>query len=343
MTAQAARTVWAVVCAAVIAAVGVVGSGCLPGDRDNGGDVTGNGPGSAEYALPGRSLTIATGEISGAYNRVGSVLAGLWSRGIDSLQVNTRSTGGSMANLTMLSRGEVDLAFAASNSTYRAFAGQAPFKEPVRGLKAIAALYPEVFQFIARRDSPAKSILDLKGLRVAVGSKSGGTHLTFIELLEAHHLRPEDIHIEYLSFSEAVFALQANMVDVAVIGAGIPTPAVEDMAAMFDIKLLAVDVDKTRSFVKTQPYLAEYRIPAGTYRGVGSDVSTIASPALLVTTDRVPDGVVYEITRSMFENVEVLRGHPHCQNIQIDAATRGLSIPLHPGAERYYQEVEDIE
>ncbi|NPV70444.1 MAG: TAXI family TRAP transporter solute-binding subunit [Firmicutes bacterium] len=322
---------------AIATGYSVFGSGCVPNDwRPARSAVTGDDDTHVDTPAS-RVLVFATGEISGAYNRVGSVLASLWSRNVESLRVVTRSTGGSMANLTMLSRGEVDVAFAASNSAYRAFAGQAPFKEPVRGLRAVAALYPEVFQFIARKESTARSISDLKGLRVAVGSRSGGTHLTFLELLKAHHLDPEDMQLEYLSFSEAVFAMQANMIDVAVVGAGIPTPAIEDMAAMFDIKLLEVDPDRTRGFIKTQPYLTQYRIPAGTYRGVDHDILTIASPALLVTTDRLPDGVVYALAESMFGNVELLRSQPHCKNIQIEAATRGLSIPLHPGAERYYR------
>ncbi|MGE5543029.1 MAG: TAXI family TRAP transporter solute-binding subunit, partial [Bacillota bacterium] len=218
------------------AAAGMVGCGNATGADVNGG-AKGDG-------APAHQIVFATGEISGAYYRVGAVLASLWSKEVRDTEVVTRPTGGAMANLKMLSNAEADIGLSASNTALRAYNGTPPFQVPASELRAIAALYPEVFHFVARRNSGLRLVSDIRGLRVAVGGRLGGTHLTTRELLEAHGLSADSIRVEYLSFSEAVFAMEAGMVDVAVIGAGVPPPAVQDAAAMTDIRLLSVDPGK---------------------------------------------------------------------------------------------------
>jgi len=290
------------------------------------------------FEQQGPELSLATGEISGAYNRVGSTLASLWSNHDGGIRVKTRSTGGSVANLTMLAKGEVDLALAASNSAYRAYSGSFPFTEPVKKLRAIAALYPEVFHFLARRDSGLEYISDIRGLRVAMGSRLGGTHLTAWEVFRAHGIGPDDVRPEYLAFSEAIFAMQAGMVDVAVIGAGIPAPAVEDAATIMEVKLLGVRPEMVRGFLGEQPYVSLYKIPLGTYRGVDREVLTIVSPALLVTTAATPDDLVYRLTKALFSNREVVAANPYIKAIEPATAVKGVSIPFHNGALQYYRE-----
>lgn len=315
---------------------------CFCGCNPAGSDVPPDLGGGAALQVE-RCLSLATGEISGTYNRVGSMLASLWSHPTENVRVITQATGGSMANLTMLSRGEVDLALAASNSAYRAYSGSPPFRQPVKQLRAVASLYPEVFHFIVTRESPLSRVSEIRGLRVAVGSKLGGTHLTAREVFEAHGIAPEDIQTEYLSFSEAVFALQAGMVDVVVIGAGIPTRAVEDAAAMTDIKLLEVDPEKIQAFIDSQPYISYHRIPAGTYRGIDRDVLTIASPALLVTTTAMPEGLVYRLLTVLFNSSAILAGSAYTKGVSLETATKCLSIPLHDGARRYYHDAGVLE
>lgn len=307
----------------------------------------------SRYVLPAQSelkesfsfvhdLIFATGEMSGTYTRVGSVLASLWSSALKSVKVTTQSTGGSTANLMMLGRGEVDLALSASNSAYRAYMGIGPFEQPIDRLRAIAALYPEVFHFVVRKDSPFAYISEIKGLRVAVGSRMGGTHLTTREVFQAHGISPEDVRMEYLSFSEAIFALQAGMADVAVIGAGMPTRAVQEAAAMMEIRLLEVEEDKIQGFINNQPYLDYYKIPAGMYRGIDHDVLTVASPALLVTTSETPGYLVRNLLEVLFNSSEILAGNIHTKDISLQSATRKISIPMHDGARLYYAGAGEI-
>ena len=81
-------------------------------------------------------------------------------------------------------------------------------------------------------------------------------------------------------------------------------------------------------------------IPAGTYDGQTADVPTAAITNILVTRADLDDETVYRMTKALFENLdEMVAAHAAAKAIDIDSATKGLPIPLHPGAERYYKEM----
>jgi TRAP transporter TAXI family solute receptor len=84
-------------------------------------------------------------------------------------------------------------------------------------------------------------------------------------------------------------------------------------------------------------------ITANTYEGQTEDVSTVAIQNLLVSHSKVSDDVAYQMTKLIFENLERLgTAHSAAQDISLDKATKNLPIPLHPGAERYYKEVNAL-
>jgi len=125
-----------------------------------------------------------------------------------------------------------------------------------------------------------------------------------------------------------------------VIGAGIPTAAVVDASVSLDINLLEVDKEPMEKFMEEVSYFRLFTIPAGTYKGVDRDVLTGASPALLIVREDLGEEVVYKITKVIFEHLEDLRGvHAQADNISLEGALQAMSIPLHPGAEKYYKEV----
>lgn len=283
-------------------------------------------------------LSIATGGITGVYFPIGAAIAQAINEN-ESFSVNTQSTGGSIANMRMADSGEVELFLSASNTAYAGFTGEDPFEAPIEHLRSIMSLYPETFQFIVRKDSGLETLDDLKGKRIAVGAPGSGTERTGKLMLEAHGITYDDITVEFLGFGEAVTALQDNAIDVAVVGSGIPTAAVVEASSSMEINLLQVDKERFEKFTENEPFVITNTIPGGTYPGVDKDVVTVSSPALLLTSLNRSEEEIYVITKTIFENLNIVQAaHVQGGNVTLETILDGISVPLHPGAVKYFEE-----
>ncbi len=317
----------------VLAFVLVVGlaAGCGGKDAaDNGND------GGKEV----KRISLATGGTAGTYYPVGSGITAIITKYVDGVEATAESTGASVANLKMIRAGEIDMILAASNTAFGAYSGQEPFNDaPVDNIRGITALYPEIFQFVVLEDSGLQKVSDLKGKKVAVGAPGSGTERTAKMLLEAHGITYDDIEAQFLNFGEAITALKDRLIDCAIVGSGIPTSAVVDASASLDINLLEVDKQVMDEFLKQVSFFRLETIPEGTYNGVDKDVLAGASPALLLTSEDMDEELVYQITKAIYEHLDELeRVHAQGKNIKLENALKAMSIPLHPGAERYYKE-----
>jgi len=286
-------------------------------------------------------LSLATGGTAGTYYPIGSAIASIINKHVPGVEVTAESTGASVANLKMLRNKQVDLMLGAANTSWGGYNGLPPFeKKPVKNIRGIACLYPETFQFIVLKNSGLKTIYDLKGKKVAVGAAGSGTERTAKMVLEAHGLTYKDIDEQFLKFGEAVTALKDRLIDCAIVGSGIPTSAVVDASTTLDIAMLEVDEQVMKKFLADRPYLMLYKIPAGVYRGIDKEVLTVASPAIFSAEASLSEETVYKITKALFEHLdELAAAHVQGKNIKLETALSAMSVPLHPGAEKYYKEV----
>lgn len=300
--------------------------------------------GDAEPAKEVVRISLATGGTGGTYYPVGSGIAAILTKNVDGLEVTAESTGASVANLKMIGDGQVEMILAAANTSLGSYSGMDPFEVPIENIRGISALYPETFQFVVLDESGLKTIDELKGKSVAVGAPGSGTERTAKMVLEAHGITYDDIDAQFLGFGEAVTALKDRLIDCAIVGSGIPTSAVVDASATLDINLLEVNKAMTDKLMSDAIYFRYETIPEGIYNGVDHDILTVASPALLIAQESMDEELVYEITKALYENIEELEAvHAQGKNIKLENANKAMSIPLHPGAERYYKEMGIID
>ncbi|MGE5483612.1 MAG: TAXI family TRAP transporter solute-binding subunit [Ignavibacteriales bacterium] len=341
-TGDGRKGVIRLVCALTIVSVlAFVVAGCGQGAAPGGGA---SKPGAQEQPKPAeapkKKLSMATGGVTGTYYPIGAAIAKVISSKVPGLEVTAEATGASVANLKMMRSGEVDLIMSASNTAFGAYQGQEPFNDgAVKNMRAIMALYPEVFQFVVRQDSGLRSIADLKGKKVVVGAPGSGTERTAQMILAAYGLSYNDIKPEFLSFAEGVTAMKDKLADVVIIGAGIPTSAVVDASSSLPISLISLDEAKLADLFKKETYLTGVTIPANTYKGVDKDVFSVASPALLLVRENMDEQTVYDITKAIFENLQsIADSHVQGKTISLQNAVKGVSIEYHPGAKKYLQE-----
>jgi len=277
---------------------------------------------AAEPAKEVVRISLATGGTGGTYYPVGSGIASLLTKNVEGLEVTAESTGASVANLKMIADGQIEMILAASNTSLGGYSGSEPFEAPIDNIRGLTALYPETFQFVVLDASGLTTIDELKGKRVAVGAPGSGTERTAKMVLEAHGITYDDIDAQFLGFGEAITALKDRLIDCAIVGSGIPTSSVVDASATLDINLLAVNKEKTDELMSDAIYFRYETIPEGTYNGVDHDTLTVASPALMVASEEMDEELAYQITKTLYENIEDLEAvHAQGKNISLRMPT----------------------
>lgn len=287
-----------------------------------------------------KKLTLATGPSTGTYLPVGKAIASVLNQSNAGVEVTAEITPGSTANIDILKEGRADLAIVQNDVAYYAMNGTEMFEgqEPVK-LFRLTGLYPEACQFVVLKESNIRSINDLKGRRVCVGAEGSGMETNTRQILAVHGITYKDILPQYLSFAEGMLALRAGNVDVVCLAAGHPTSIVRDVSKHAELRLLPIEQDKINELKAKLPFYTEIVIPAGTYQGMTEDTLTVAVMATLVCTDKVNEKMGYNITKAIFSNLPPIHGS-HAMGEQITSAngTKGASIPMNPGAEKFFNE-----
>lgn len=285
-------------------------------------------------------LSIATGGTSGTYYPLGGDLANLFNTTIESVKATAQATGGSAENLRLIDAGDAELGTVQNDVSAYAFAGTDSFDgEIIDSFAVITSLYPEVVQLVARSDAGIETISDLAGKRVSVGAAGSGTYFNAVHMLEAAGMSLDDIDEQYLSFSESGDAAKNRQIDAFFCTAGIPNAAITELASGSSAKVVALDADIVAKLIDAKPFYVSFVIPAGTYPGIDEDVQTVAITALLVCASDLDEALVYEMTKSIYEQGDEVLTHAKKTEITLETALDGVgTLPLHPGAERYYKE-----
>ncbi|MDR7538892.1 MAG: TAXI family TRAP transporter solute-binding subunit [Armatimonadota bacterium] len=288
-------------------------------------------------------VVVATGEVGGVYFPLGTALAEIWSATVPGVQAMAQVTAGSVANVRLVARGDADVAFAQHDVVWYAARGVEPFAElgrPLAGnLRGVAMLYPEVVQVVTLKGRGINGITDLKGRRVAVGAPGSGTAVNARQILRHFGLDAARMHQEFLTFAEAADQLRDGLIDAAFFTAGISTAAVQEATAGGDLQLLPIPRAAADALRVQYPLYSAAEIPARAYRGQDRPVDTVAVVAMLLTRQEADEQLVYSLTRALWEHADRLRrAHARGQDISLVAARRGMPIPAHPGAHRYYRE-----
>ncbi|MGJ9457579.1 TAXI family TRAP transporter solute-binding subunit [Oceanobacillus sp. CF4.6] len=282
-------------------------------------------------------VTIATGGASGPYNIIATTLADKYSSeyGVNS---RTQTTGASVENVNLLEQDKVELAFTMSDVVSQAVAGEVSFEQPAEKVNQIAALYPNFVQIVTTADSGIETFEDLKGKRIAVGDQNSGVEVNARTLLEGHGITYDDIEVDYLGYAEAADGLRAGQLDAAFLTSGLPNASLLELSETLDIRLVTVDPDDVEQIAQDESYFVAMEIPEGTY-GNDEPIPTAAIMNALVVHADMSEDDVYELTKTFFESLDSLvNSHQAAADISLEAAQEGLVAPLHPGAERYYNE-----
>ena len=286
-------------------------------------------------------VNVLTGGTSGVYYPLGVTLSQLYGEMIPDSKVQVQATKASAENLNLLQAGRGEIGFSLADSVSDAWKGKADagFPKPLDKLRVIASVYPNYIQIVALADANVKSLADLKGKRISVGAPRSGTELNARAILRAAGLSYNDFaKVEYLPFGESVELMKNRQLDATLQSAGLGVASIRDLSSSVNIRVVAIPKEVVAK-VGSPAYVPAV-IPANTYTGQTEDVATAAIPNFLVSQSGVSDELAYQMTKQLYENLDTLyAAHNAAKAIKLENAIKGMPVPLHPGAERYYKEV----
>ncbi len=286
------------------------------------------------------TFTFASGPRGGQYTRFGTALVQGIAKVGGKAKVRNRETEGSVQNARLLARGEADYAIIQSDVAARAVAGEEPFARggPLGMLRALGSLFPEPIHIVVPSGSPIREVADLRGMRVDLGMPGSGTRHDAELVLEAHGLRTRDLaEARQGGPEEAMRRLQDGTLDAFFTTTAAPARNLQDLAARHGIRFLSLDARSIERLVARNSGLVPITLPANTYPAQTEEFRTVAAAALLVTTSEVPDAEVERVAELVFARVDFAPlGSAEGARVSKRTALRGVTIPMHPGASRYF-------
>ncbi|HEV7725481.1 MAG TPA: TAXI family TRAP transporter solute-binding subunit [Modestobacter sp.] len=325
---------------ALVSAVALVLTGCGQAGGGGGTDSGAGGAGCAEPAGGGR-LSIATGNTTGVYYILGGGIARVLTDNVEGVEATAEATNASAENIRLVCAGDSDIGFSLADTASDAVEGTAGFEGDAQSIQALARIYSNITQVFVRADAGISSIADLAGKSVSTGSPNSGTEVIALRLLEVNDLAPGDVDQLRLGLPESVQGMKDGAIDALVWSGGLPTGGITDLVTSMgdDVVMLPLDEELPKMQHAFGEAYTAGTVPADTY-GLGQDVATISVPNLLVVSDAMPADIAEDVTRAIFEHLdELARVHPEAENISVDTATDTGPVPLHPGAQRYFDEV----
>ena len=284
-------------------------------------------------------LTIAAGQVGSAYHALGLALAEAvrheW--GITAHVLNTVTE--SIDNLRYVGEGGADISFATVDACVLARRGDYPFFSG-QTVVTLGALYEDYLHIVVRAESGIQAVADLKGRAISTGPPDSGTAIIATRVLQAANI--SGTPRKELSIVDAALELARGGIDAFFSLGGVPTPEIAKLAQQIPIRVLSVPAELIElQDIYGWAYLSR-SISAGIYH-LKAGAETIGIPNVIVVRDDMPEVTAYRFTKLLFTAKQRL-AQAHSQATRLDerSALATYSVPLHPGAVRYYREAKPL-
>ncbi len=284
-------------------------------------------------------LNCATAGMGGAFYPMGQAIGTILTTYVPNLSVVPVVTGGSVANPRTISEGEHDIGITNADKAYAAVRGDAPY-DGVQNISGLIALHPSILHVVVMDGSDIKSFSDFDGAKVAAGTAGGGTIAFLKNILPEYGLDVEkDMTASFLSYNDGMSQLSDRNLDVSCALAGYPTSAVTQLTTTKKINLIPIENDIMDTLLQKYPYYKSFNVPASLYN-LEEDATVIGVSNVLIVRNDLDEELVYQMAKALYENL--------IEFGEINAAAKKISkesifdlpIALHPGAQRFYDEIK---
>lgn len=289
-------------------------------------------------------VRLASGPAGGAWYPLGAKIAQVLGDAIPEI-ATSNLPGGGEANVMDVHRGVAEVAFTYSSAAYDGYRGAGAFPGPQDNVRHFATLYPAALQTAVRRNSPVNSYADLAARNISPGAVGMSGTVIAEQVMAAYGVTLESVRqaggaVHHVDYADSGALMKDGHIDAFMAVAGVPLSSMMDLNFQPGIRLLSVESDRMAQILASNPALIETVIPAGSYEGQTEDVPTIGVATVMIVHKDLPDDVVYEMAKVFWENhAQFAEVSPVWNDVHREDALKAAAIPVHPGAQRYYDEV----
>lgn len=259
-------------------------------------------------------------------------------------KASPQSTAGTPVNIRLMEENETDFAFGQAGVAQQAMDGTGAFEKKYTNISSVTYVYPNVMQIAILKDSGITEFADFEGKTFAAGASGSATELNTRDMFQAVGLTYDDVTIEYTSETQSADLMKNRQADGANLIAALGAAAMTDLMSGKDVDIYSFSDEELDAILALNPAYFKLVIPAGTYPNQDYDVKTFAVANYIFCRRNLSDDLVYQFTKAIYDNTEALvNTHKIAANIKPESAVDGLTVPLHPGAEKFYKEIGAIE
>lgn len=264
-------------------------------------------------------------------------LADLINKYSRSVRFEARASGGGVSNLGLVDSGAADLGITHPDVAKDAFEGTGDFAgTPHSNLRHLTTIGIGAQLLYTLSDSPINSLSDLRGRRI---NMMGGTGTNVIGrlMLNAVDIDPdEDAYCERMPVGDSIGAMIDGKFEATFRFVFVPA----DYRRMFgtdkSLKFISVEQGLIAKIASEQgPFFLGHSIE-GSELGLDESVFCLAMPSMLLIRKQVDPEAAYEVLKILYEHSDEMTGG--FRGIKPQDGLLGLSIPSHPGSEKYYRE-----
>jgi uncharacterized protein len=296
-----------------------------------------------------RPYVLATATVGGTYYPVGVALATISKSKLypeHGISLAAISSAGSLENIKLLRDNQAQFALLQGVFAAWAWNGEGPVREPQTWLRSVSGMWHNVEHFAVLTELAENGTLtdlgSLDGQRFVLGERNSGAEHTGAYILDSLGIDyRRRLDLAYMGYGASADAMQDGNIVGMNIPAGVPVSAITRAWAVLGDRMVVLSVSdhELEQINARYPLWDYYELPAGTYPNQDAPIRSISHPNVLAVRADVPEEAVYQITRSMWENLSTLQEiHRSTNDMKLELALKGLGAPLHPGAARFYRE-----
>lgn len=288
-------------------------------------------------------VRMVSGPAGGSWYPLGAKIMEVLEREVADISTSN-GPGGGVGNVRDVDARNAELGWTFGFTAYQGRTAGGAFDKEHENIRHLASLYTGVLQTATPRDSDIRSYKDLEGRNVCPGQTFFSGYQMFEHILRYYGLSVDAIRkaggtVHNVSFSDCVALMKDGHIEAYTAAVEVPHSTMIDLNFSVGIRLLPIEDDVIGRLLDDNPGYVRATVSSDVYDGFESDVATIGAPVTLIVHKDVPEDLVYRMTSALWDNRdEMVEVKEIWKNVRLQTALNGAAIPVHPGAERYYEE-----
>ena len=285
-----------------------------------------------------KSLTLGTASPGGVYYPYGDALAQILTEKLG-VTVNPLPTQGPVHNVKVIDSGVAQLGMITMGVGLQGWNGTGDWTggKTFRNMRALFPMYDNSFQAVVLRRSDITLVQGLDKKRVGVGPRAGTAGVYVPDILKVVGISAD---IGNGSYATMATELLAGQYDALALVTGVPVEAFQEVEAKEPLTFISLSAEQIAAVRRAMPEFSPSKIAAGSYRSLVKDYVTFGLFNFVVGRADLPDDLVYQLVKAVFENQpRLVKAHPAASETLPQNVDKNTFMPFHPGAVRYYREI----